>query len=96
MGFWREMGQHFLSSLFLVVYHFFLASLGVFENIDLCVVKHVKFKCDKTKGIKDLHKKIWSVLQIENLSRFLVKVMLVDLKTNSLSIIMILVLNVFA
>jgi hypothetical protein len=27
---------------------FFLASLGVFENIDLCVVKHVEFKCEKT------------------------------------------------
>jgi hypothetical protein len=74
---------------------FFLASLGVFESINLCVVKHVEF-VKKLKEIKDLHKKILLVLQIENLSRLLLKVMLVDMKTNSLSIIVIFILNVFA
>ncbi len=70
------------------------ASLSVFENIDLCVVE-VEVERKKLKKIKDLHNKIWSILAGRRLVKTIMKV-LVDMKINSLSIIPIPILNVFA
>jgi hypothetical protein len=73
----------------------FFASLSVFENIDLCVVEEVEVECKKLKRIKDLHNKIWRILASGRPIKTIVKV-LVDMETNSLNIILIPILNVFA
>jgi hypothetical protein len=73
----------------------FFARLNVFENIDLCVIEEVEVECKKLKRIKNLHNKIWSILASRKLVKTIVKV-LVDMKINSLSIILIPILNVFA
>jgi hypothetical protein len=74
---------------------FFFTSLSVFENIDLCVVEEVEVECKKLRRIKYLHNKIWTILASGRLVKIIVKV-LVDMETNSLSIIFIHILNVFA
>jgi len=86
--------QHFLSSLFWLCITFF-ASLSVFENIDLCMVEEVEVECKKFLKIKDLYNKIWSIFASKRFVKTIVKV-LVDMKINSLNIIPISILNVFA
>jgi hypothetical protein len=59
------------------------------------MVEEVEVECKKLKKIKDLYNKIWSIFASKRFVKTIVKV-LVDMKINSLNIIPISILNVFA
>jgi hypothetical protein len=47
----------------------FFAGFDVFENISLCVAKHVKFGCKELEGNKVCTTKFGDYLQVEDLLR---------------------------